>query len=47
MPRFEVAWAVGGRDFVDADSPADAYAVIRDQLPRGGDWSDIDVTKVK
>ena len=46
--RFEVTWALGGRDLIEADSGAEAHEIMRDRLPSGDcDWTDIEAIEVR
>lgn len=44
--QYEINWATGGRALVEAASVEEAHAAAREFLPPGGDWVDLDLTKV-
>jgi hypothetical protein len=41
--QYEVNWATGDRDIIEADTPEEAYDLAKEMLPSGGSWVDIDV----
>ena len=43
---YEINWAMGGRVEIEADSPEHAHECVREHVPRGGEWLDIDVSPV-
>lgn len=46
MPDYEINWATGGREIITATSTEDAHSLARELLPSGGDWVDLDLTKI-
>jgi hypothetical protein len=46
VAEYEIDWAVGGRVVVTAETADEAHDQARDLLPRGGDWMDLNVSKV-
>lgn len=46
ISQYEINWATGGRAVVEATSVEDAHVAARDLLPSGGDWVDLDLTKI-
>ena len=44
--QYQVNWAVGGIEVIEAESPEQAHDVVTEMVSRNAQWVDVDVTKL-